>query len=155
MLVLPKRNLTETSKAYIAGLVDGEGCITISINRKYSENRFSIQPSVTITNCDKPLLNSVVEELGYGSIKDKTKHKGWKDSYSLVIPVNKICTFINLIRPYLRLKLGQAEKILEYFNYHTPIGSKNIPEDVWQNRLRVAHEIQYMNRRGNDDSSSS
>ena len=39
-------NLTDTQKAYIAGFLDGEGCITI-YKRIYNEG---YQPQVIITN---------------------------------------------------------------------------------------------------------
>lgn len=46
--------LTRIDAAYIAGLVDGEGTITLTRKHRH-ENR---QLAVTISNTEKPLLDS-------------------------------------------------------------------------------------------------
>lgn len=59
--------LTRIDTAYIAGLVDGEGTITLTRKHRH-ENR---QLAVTISNTEKPLLDFVLATVGAGKITRK------------------------------------------------------------------------------------
>ncbi len=62
-------DLPLTDAAYIAGLIDGEGTITLS-RRHANENR---QLVVSISNNEKPLLDYVLTTIGAGKITNKRK----------------------------------------------------------------------------------
>ncbi|HHH13218.1 MAG TPA: hypothetical protein ENJ98_03190, partial [Thiolapillus brandeum] len=62
-----QNRLTPTQAAYIAGLLDGEG--TITLTRKHrNENR---QLAVTISNTELSLLEFVKQTVGMGKITRK------------------------------------------------------------------------------------
>jgi hypothetical protein len=61
------KSLDQTDAAYIAGLIDGEGTVTLS-RRHRSENR---QLVVSISNTDRPLLEFVLDTVGAGKITGK------------------------------------------------------------------------------------
>ncbi len=59
--------ISEVDAAYIAGLIDGEG--TITLTRKHrDENR---QLAVSISNTEKGLLEYVLDRVGAGKITGK------------------------------------------------------------------------------------
>ena len=61
------KNLSTSEAAYLAGLIDGEGSITLS--RKYrGENR---QLGVSISNTDRRLLEWVLKVIGVGRVTNK------------------------------------------------------------------------------------
>jgi intein-encoded DNA endonuclease-like protein len=59
-------NLTDFQKGYIAGFIDGEGCITISTFSNYSFLH------LYLTNNNKQVLEKIREWIGYGKVQ-KTK----------------------------------------------------------------------------------
>ncbi len=60
-------SLKVAEAAYIAGLIDGDG--TVTLTRKHrNENR---QLAVTISNTDKKLLDYVLDIIGVGKITNK------------------------------------------------------------------------------------
>ena len=61
------KSLDQTDAAYIAGLIDDEGTVTLS-RRHRSENR---QLVVSISNTDRPLLEYVLDTVGVGKITGK------------------------------------------------------------------------------------
>ena len=62
------RKLKTEAAAYIAGLIDGEGTITLS-RRHANEHR---QLVVSIANTELPLLRYVLEQTGTGKITRKS-----------------------------------------------------------------------------------
>ena len=63
--------LDQTDAAYIAGLIDGEGTVTLS-RRHLNENR---QLVVSISITDRPLLEYVLNSVGAGKITNKKTYK--------------------------------------------------------------------------------
>lgn len=107
----------EVTKAYLAGIVDGEGCITISKNGQgVPYLRFQLQ----MTDLEAiELISSVAGSKIYNIPTSNPKHK---DLYKTIILGKKCQEFINIILPYLRIKRKQAEMALEF-----PIGTRHCP----------------------------
>jgi hypothetical protein len=61
--------LSETEAAYIAGLVDGEGSITLSRKHR-NENRHL---GLTISSTELPMLEFVLAATGVGKITNKAR----------------------------------------------------------------------------------
>lgn len=61
------KRLSATDAAYIAGLIDGEGSITLTRKHR-NENR---QPAITISNTERILLEFVLRVTGAGKITRK------------------------------------------------------------------------------------
>lgn len=110
--------------AYIAGIIDGEG--SISLTRMHTnEHR---RPCITIASTDKELL-IYLQTLTGGIISTKKNYKPdkHKDSFTLSIK-RKQDVFIVLERvtPFLRVtkKRMRANWILEHYNLVTPRNGK-------------------------------
>lgn len=63
--------LDHTDAAYIAGIIDGEGTVTLSRRHK-SENR---QLVISISNTERPLLEYVLDSVGAGKITGKRTYQ--------------------------------------------------------------------------------
>lgn len=88
--------------AYLAGFIDGEGCITIKCNGLVR---------LSITNTVKPVLDGIRARLGYGSIgrRDNKSNKKHKPCYSLwVTDAVRIRGLLRELMPYLRVKTDAA-----------------------------------------------
>lgn len=110
--------------AYLAGIIDGEGTITLT-RMHNNENR---RPIISIASTDLDLL-VYVQELTGGSISKKKNYNPSKHkiSYSFVIK-RKDTVFIILesILPYLKIpsKINRAEFILKNYKKVTPRNGK-------------------------------
>ena len=97
--------IPETDKSYIAGLVDGEGCIKIQyrkINRQYLL-------AVTICNTNYLCLD-FVKKLFKGQIQTSApKNLRWKIRYTYQVTGRDAAILLEEIAPYLIIKRPQYE----------------------------------------------
>jgi len=63
--------LTKINAAYIAGIIDGEGTITLTSKHKYANRQLAI----TISNTEIPLLECIIETIEAGKITHKKPTK--------------------------------------------------------------------------------
>jgi len=115
--------------AYIAGLVDADG--TITLTRKHiNENR---HPVISISNTDRCLLKYVIENVGAGKITAKrTVSKNHTPSYVFAIYNRQAMNLIRQLKPYLRTyKAARAELILDKCLTLTPRNGKYSKKMLW------------------------
>jgi hypothetical protein len=110
--------------AYIAGIIDGEGSITLTRMHE-NENR---RPCITVASTDKELL-VYLRSLTDGTINSKKNYnpERHKDSYTLSIKKkDSVVTLVKKISPYLRVdkKRKRALWILENYEKVTPRNGK-------------------------------
>lgn len=110
-------NLTETEKAYIAGIIDGEGCIYIakrspSIDRREITDRFVMGVAVGMTTIS--VISWLHNITGIGNLYvSKSYNKKHRDKWTWRLSVNDSCMLLNQIMPYLILKREQSSLFLE------------------------------------------
>jgi hypothetical protein len=101
-----------TDKAYLAGLIDGEGCIKL-----YPQMNPPCQ--ITIANNNKKVLDWVKDKLDCGNVyihklpperKHKTQYQ-WR-----VASREQIKKILKAIKPYLIIKDDQADRMLYYIH---------------------------------------
>ena len=103
---------------YIAGLIDGEGCITIHTR---NDRAVSVEhyPVVCLTlGKAKNIVTELKERFG-GSVRVAYKfHKNGKTSIVDVwkISSRKAYAFLKQILPYLQIKRRQAELVIEFYD---------------------------------------
>lgn len=108
---------SEVSRAYLAGLIDGDGAIMATIE-KHSEKKFKfrVRLQIKITQKENNLLYFLAKEYKVGILR--TNRKGTKNQTFdwIVLDKKDIAFFLELIAPYTRTKSKQivlAKKILE------------------------------------------
>ena len=114
--------LTACSAAYIAGLVDADG--TITVTRKHvNENR---HPALTISNTDRHLLEFVLKTVGAGKITTKrTIAENHTPSFAFAIYNRQALALIHQLRPFLRpYKAKRSDLILHDYLKLTPRNGK-------------------------------
>ena len=110
--------------AYVAGLVDSEGCITVSKHRK-SSSYVSINPYVFITNTYLPILEKVQKDFG-GQIQACTKRAPYKKVvYILYFTGKNALSFLSKIRKYVRLKNLQIDLLFKLGKLKNNTSDKN------------------------------
>jgi len=88
--------------AYIAGFVDGEGCIG------FAKCRTTIFPRVIVVNTNRDILQKLKDEFG-GDIKPLSLRKiNWKQGWAWRLSWTRAVNFLDKISPWLQLKSQQA-----------------------------------------------
>ena len=116
--------IPETERAYIAGLFDGEGCVSYKqYNRKRAHNKKAYptwQIRLEIAMTDKSVLVWLNEILGVGTVGEKrykTKYtKGWKKQWRWRCSHRDAFYVCCLIWPWTHVKLPEIQKIIQHYS---------------------------------------
>jgi len=105
--------LTPREWAYLAGIIDGEGCIHITRFPPKPRYKTRIyQLGLSVTNTNKPLMDWIENKLGgyrshhnhrYGERRNQNQYWMWKAS------TRHAAEILKLVRPYLIGKADQAD----------------------------------------------
>jgi len=101
--------LNDVDAAYIAGLIDGEG--TVTLTRKHrNENR---QLAVTVSNTDSDLLEYLLDTVGAGKITGKrTARTHHTPSFTYALYNRQALSLLQQVTPFLRTyKAERASRI--------------------------------------------
>ena len=107
--------MREVDKAWLAGLIEGEGCFTILAESTCKKGKIYVhyRPYITISNTSVELLEWVQKILGYGRIYHYSRPP-WKAEHTLCV-YNKaqIIRLCQDILPYLIAKRKHAMVLIE------------------------------------------
>ena len=136
------RKLSETEKAYLAGLWDGDGCIYIRTQRS-PKGRVQYVMGATLTMTHKPTLKFWAERVGLGSVGILHDGRAKKKSYQWKLAAKKAEELLRILYPYLMVKKDQADIA---FRFRDTIGrssnkSKYKGEELWQHTLDIREEL--------------
>jgi len=114
--------LSLTDTAYIAGLIDGEGTVTLCRKHR-NENH---QLAISISNTEIELLDYVLEAIGAGKItRKRTAKQHHTPSYCYAIYNRQALALLRQVLPFLKTyKLKRAQLILEKYLVLTPRNGK-------------------------------
>ena len=138
--------------AYTAGLFDGEGCISISVNRMGM-----LGTQIYLVNTNKEILEWLRDTTGIGSVtihhSYSIKYPNQKISYSWhVYSQDKIRDFLEIIQPFLKIKARQCKIMLEYcysrLNSRSRLTSKYSHNSYSEYENNLVAELRVLNRRG-------
>lgn len=131
------KTLSEVEAAYIAGIIDGEGTITLTRTHR-GENR---RPVVSISSTELPLLTYIRSVIGAGRITGKVRSQAHHSpSYTYYITSRQALTLLARVRPFLRTyKFKRACLLVEEYQSVTPRNGRYTEE------LRAAR-VQLENR---------
>ena len=107
----------EAKRAYLAGLIDGDGCIMATIER-HPEKKFGfrVRVEIKITQKEDELLNSLASELKVGRVSSNRRNSLYTTHDWVIRDKKHIIQILGFIEPYTRLKKKQvaiALKILQ------------------------------------------
>jgi len=150
-VVIFNKDQTVTQIAYLAGIVDGEGCFYLGQVKqgKYGSG-FQFHSMLKVTSCDEVLILWL--ENVFGGQKDSRYR--WTSKQAFTRPIynwqatgemlDYICP---LILPYLIIKDYQCKVMMRYRLTSKNIGSKRLPEDIIAKRLELITEMRNLNSR--------
>ena len=116
-MVETMQELTDIEKAYIAGIVDGEGYIGILKGKLVDPRKICPYTlKVSVTNTDLKLIYFLKERLGVGSITKvpanyRFSRRPW---YQYVVQANNALKLLSMVRPYMIIKNIQAGIAIEF-----------------------------------------
>jgi hypothetical protein len=117
-LQIPNLNLeylSEIDLAYIAGLIDGEGCMKIHTHKQQKNGKvyYGYTYRISISNTDKNVLCWVHKTIGMGNLLNQpNRQKNHKYSYRLEIAgKTQILMFLPYVIIYLKIKRDDAYKL--------------------------------------------
>jgi len=109
-------SLTPTECAYIAGIIDGEGSLTIHKQRTGGKGYVA---KLDMGNTHKGVV-TYLQNLFPGTVKKYIKESPYKDVWYWRIHASKIRELLPQIYPYLIIKKKLAKLYLEYLNLTKP-----------------------------------
>jgi hypothetical protein len=151
-------NQQETDLAYLAGILDGEGCIHLSFRAGKTEGKGNFNRRVQITNTSAVLVDFVTEFLTTQEIPfyvQWNRHVGKNHRPYATIMLSKlegIKKFLSALLPYLRIKKRQAELMLEFVDSRLQTFEtaqrNSIKWSFTQRELDIAKAMRTLNGKG-------
>ena len=99
----------KTLLAYVAGIIDGEGCIGLHKNMQYKHPSYTVR--VYVGNTNEWLIQFLKIQFG-GFITTKKAKDNRNQVWAWELRARKACIFLRLILPYLQMKRANAELAL-------------------------------------------
>ena len=136
--------------AYMAGIVDGEG--SISVKSESKSRPYIIY--LNVTNCNYDMIYLFEKEFGGKVRSRKPKNKNWKLCYEWILSKKQAATTLKLLLPYIRIKRRQALLVLRLASIKTWYngGYLRWNRDKWIKVERIYSKIKTkckkLNRRG-------
>ena len=114
--------------AYIAGLFDGEGCVTCKQKKTKRKdrggkiyNQWYIRCEITMT--DRHVIEWIHETLGFGWCAEKkynTRPKHYKRQWRWCCGYQDALVFAKIIWPYVQVKVHAIENIIDHYDAIKP-----------------------------------
>jgi hypothetical protein len=132
---------SETDKAYYAGIIDGEGCITVS-KGKYDHRTLT----VAVVMCDEKPVRDLFKEYGGCLFFIEKSNPKWRNAWRWAVKQQKAKRFLEDVLPYLRVKQEQAVTGLVLIGSFTHIGGRATVEQR-ENQRGLHEKIVQLNSR--------
>lgn len=102
---------------YAAGIIDGEGCINISRQKRSNGNYHCYELNVRVNNTSKELIDWLHYNFGGYLLKQRDNRKeSYKDVYTWKIDRSRCLYFLNSIYPYLIIKKPEVDIATKFRN---------------------------------------
>ncbi len=153
----PKFDLSPELSGYVAGVIDGEGCI--SINRACFQNKPWLSDRYTATlsvgNTSLKMIDVLLEAFG-GTVAFRPATSKHKACYVWIVRGPKAKAVLDAVGPHLRVKTAQCQLLIEfvrdfrsfkggsYKRLHAP----RVTPDELERRKRIWLAIKALNRPG-------
>jgi hypothetical protein len=137
--------------AYVAGLVDGEGCVSISHDKR--TDYYSPRVDIGMTLRAKPILEQIHAQHGGTLRKTRDATEKWEEAWAWLVVSRRAATFLERIQPILSLKQEQARLCLCLQRMVDALPRQANGNAHWNSDARSkAHslqiQIQNLNRKG-------
>lgn len=125
--------------AYIAGLFDGEGCVTFARCRKWH------YVTSLVTNTDRDILEYLQGLFGGNISRLSLRKPGWKQGWSWRLTGSEAVEFLAAIQPWLKIKDRQATVAFAWNAVRPGPGRGPIDED---SLVLLRKQLAWLNTKG-------
>lgn len=153
-----RKEYASTVCAYMAGILDGEGSLSIgnhSGNRKNGDKHYQV--NIAISSTDEVLINWLFDTFGgfKGQYTPKQMSRnGRKQVYRWQCSGDRLTHICEICLPYLIIKKRQAEILFEmrktFHDAHNQKGKwqvQRVPQEILQRRFELFTEIRTLHNR--------
>lgn len=146
--------LQKWQAAYLAGLVDGEGCVAVtrtntSASAKGCKRGFSYRASIAIAIIDLEVLEWAIKITGVGKLCNvkctSVKHR---QAYKWTVWSNEAQELLKQLLPFLIVKKDQAKNLIEFQSKMRFPGRFGLSDKEWLKREEHWKKSQILNKRG-------
>ena len=143
--------ISPTQASYIAGIIDGEGTLSMSYYKgavdSYGKKYRSFSMTCRVTNTNKEVVDVFIMIKLLNVPPSRTGFK-LKRQWSWLLPANGCREILPQLYPYLIIKKRQAEIFLDWFRDVSGRRGKNMTKELFQHKLEVLAELHTLNKRG-------
>lgn len=134
-----RKTLPPVVAAYLAGLIDGEGTVTLS--RRHSNERRQLV--ISIASTERDIVDWVLDEIGAGKVtRKRTVSERHAPSYTYSIANRQALALLQQVVPYLRsYKRTRAGMALAHYVSLTP---RNGKYNTAQDAARTKFESEFL-----------
>lgn len=135
--------------AYLAGLIDGEGCVTLHQHTPSSNN---MTTELQVSNTNKKLMLWLVENFPEGSLtpvplSSRGKERDWAQGYRWSLRGQKSLPLLRAVLPYLVIKKRQMELLIEFLSPDLcPGKGVKYTDHQINERVRILNEVRRLNQ---------
>lgn len=137
--------------AYLAGIIDGEGCLHIRVARPKKAQKFrGINGwhviTIEVSNTNPRLAEWLKENFKGYFYEVKPKAGRWSTAWNWITTSRNANNILELILPYLVLKRGQAEAMIEC--YKTKVSCRyHMTQEIVDTREYFRRKVSELNRK--------
>ena len=149
------KKLTKTKAAYIAGLIDGEGCISVSKTvtntaAKGCKRGASYRSFVSVAMTNIKVLEWLQKSVAAGKIRNvnTSEAKNHKEAWAWILWSIQASDLLKQILPYMIVKKCHAQNLIRFQARMRQPGSKGLSDKEWEFREMCYAESKILNKRG-------
>ena len=135
--------MNEIEKAYLAGIVDGEGYIGVARYWRNDKNNYYLKLQIQLTN---EKLIKYLSSITNHKVTGPYKYGNRQEVYSLSILGKRAATIITNIAPYLVGKAVQAE-LADLFPIRATAGGGSMDADTKDTQSQIYEEMKMLNNK--------
>ena len=142
------RNKHSSEAAYLAGIIDGEGCFKLQRSGGGQSHAY-ISPYVVVVMNDKTTIEHLHQLWGGNFRRVKQSNPRYRDGYLWSVSSQEAVNLIAMVWPFLKAKRTQAWIVFQFWADRTKRGGKRISPE--ESALREGYKLalHQANARGN------
>ena len=133
--------------AYVAGLFDGEGSVSIASARAQHGTFPQYWLFLNITNTDEGLIAYLRERFGGFVTSARQRQAHHRPCWKWTLQSEKAVEFLRLIRPHVRIKGPQIDLALEFQRRKRRWHHKHLTAEVIEQRANLKRALSALNSR--------
>ena len=143
--------MTRDEIVYLAGIIDGEGSVTIVARDDPRTTRTQFQPRVLIFNTNAELMDWIQERFG-GTLLSDPARPGRRTCYRLIWAGRRVIELLYKVRPFLIIKAERATVVIDgWRDAPKYVGNQHpLPQETWCKRKMAYIEIRRLNVNGSN-----